>query len=386
MRLLMVNYEFPPIGGGGGNAHQFLLQQYATQPDLQVDVVTSGLNSGVIREDFASQIWLHKVGVRKKELHFWRKSEVLSWLLRARRVYDGLLKQHPYDLAHAFFAFPSAWLCYRRVQQLPYLISLRGSDVPGYNERLGLDYRLLSGLFRRIWAGAAGVVANSSGLRDLASAFMPALALKVIPNGVDTKRFFPASDPPSTVRTRLLTVGRLIRRKRTDLLIRMLKQLQDSGVAISLTIAGAGPERGRLQDLAGHLGCDSAIDFQGNVPAEKIAALYRNHDIFVMCSEHEGMSNAMLEALASGLPVVTTACEGAAELVSGCGKIVATAQPEALAAALRPLLDDPQQYRALARAARRRSEELTWAAVAQAYLREYERIVTGAQANGQLTN
>ena len=140
-----------------------------------------------------------------------------------RRVYDNLLKENHYDLAHAFFAFPSAWLCYRRVKQLPYLISLRGSDVPGYNERLGLDYKLLSGLFHRIWSAAAGVVANSRGLSDLASAFMPALDIKVIPNGVDTERFFPATEKPSSP-TRLLAVGRLIPRKRTDLLLIALRR------------------------------------------------------------------------------------------------------------------------------------------------------------------
>ena len=64
---------------------------------------------------------------------------------------------------------------------LPYILSLRGSDVPGYNQRLSFDYRLLSGLFRRIWTQASMVVANSRGLKKLANIFMPDLDIKVIP-------------------------------------------------------------------------------------------------------------------------------------------------------------------------------------------------------------
>jgi len=375
MRLLMVNYEFPPIGGGAGNAHKFLLHQFARQRDLHVDVLTSGLEPGLIQEDFAPNIRIYKVGVRKKELHFWRKSEVVAWLFRARRVYDSLLNQHSYDLAHAFFAFPSAWLCYRRVKQLPYLISLRGSDVPGYNERLGLDYKLLSGLFRRIWSAAAGVVANSSGLRDLASVFMPALDIKVIPNGVDTDRFFPVAEKPAASPMRLLTVGRLIPRKRTEWMLIALKHLNDAGCEASLTIAGEGPESAALKEKTVDLDLDDQVRFKGIVPSEEIPALYRDHDIFVICSAHEGMSNAMLEALASGLPVVTTACEGAEELISGCGRIVISSEPADIAAALQELIDDPQQHRAISSVARQRAEEFTWTAVAEAYLNEYKRII-----------
>lgn len=375
MRLLMVNYEFPPIGGGAGNAHKFLLHQFVGQRDLHVDVLTSGLEPGLIQEDFAPNVRIYKVGLHKKELHFWRKSEIVTWLFKARRVYDNLLNQNSYDLAHAFFAFPSAWLCYRRVNRLPYLISLRGSDVPGYNDRLGLDYKLLAGLFRRIWSGAAGVVANSRGLCDLASAFMPALDIKVIPNGVDTDRFFPVAKKPAASPMRLLTVGRLISRKRTEWMLIALKHLNDAGCEAFLTIAGAGPESDALKEKTVNLDLDDQVWFKGIVPSEEIPALYRDHDIFVMCSDHEGMSNAMLEALASGLPVVTTACEGAEELISGCGRIVISSEPADIAAALQELIDDPQQHRVMSSAARQRAEEFTWTVVAEAYLNEYKRII-----------
>ena len=152
----MVNFEFPPIGGGAPQAHRQLLNQYAHIPDLHVDVLTSGLGRVLQCEPFAERITLHRVPLRKANLHYWRKTEVIAWLFKARRQYRHLLRQSDYDLVHSFFAFPSGYLPYRFAARLPYILSLRGSDVPGYNVRLGLDYFLLAGLFRRIWRDLPG--------------------------------------------------------------------------------------------------------------------------------------------------------------------------------------------------------------------------------------
>ncbi len=131
MKILMLNYEFPPIGGGAANAHLCLLKQYADNDDLQVDVLTSAPKPGIVTEKFADNITIYRVGIHKKHLHFWRKIEVIEWLVRAKSHYRRLLRENNYDLVHAFFGFPTGWLCYRTAGKLPYIISLRGSDVPG---------------------------------------------------------------------------------------------------------------------------------------------------------------------------------------------------------------------------------------------------------------
>ncbi|MCJ7778753.1 MAG: glycosyltransferase, partial [Sedimentisphaerales bacterium] len=198
MNILMLNYEFPPIGGGAGNAHLCLLRQYADNSDLRIDVLTSAPKPGFFTETLSKNITIYKVGLHKKNLHFWRKAEVIEWLLKARPCYRKLLRENNYDLVHAFFGFPTGWLCYHSRDKLPYIISLRGSDVPGYNIRLGLDYKLMTGLFRRIWSCAAAVVANSEGLRRLALEFMPTLDIGVIPNGIDTEKYYPSQKQEQT--------------------------------------------------------------------------------------------------------------------------------------------------------------------------------------------
>lgn len=164
MKILMLNYEFPPIGGGAGKAHLCMLKDFADNNNLVIDVLTSAPRPGFTVENFSENITIYKVGVHKKNLHYWRKIEVIEWLLKAQRHYRKLLRENNYDLAHAFFGFPTGWLSYRTANKLPYIISLRGSDVPGKHARLKLDYKVFGPLFKVIWKKAAALVANSEGL------------------------------------------------------------------------------------------------------------------------------------------------------------------------------------------------------------------------------
>jgi len=380
MNLFMLNYEFPPIGGGAGKAHLALLTEFAKNSRLKIDVLTSAPKPGLMVERFSENITIYKVGLHKKQLHFWRKAEVVEWLFKARLHYRQLLRRNSYDLVHAFFGFPTGWLPYRTAQKIPYIISLRGSDVPGYNIRLSLDYKLMAGLFRRIWSGAAAVVANSRGLRNLALQFMPDLNIIVIPNGIDIEKFHPAEKKGLNKPIQVLTVCRLITRKRIDLLIKAVGQAKKAGQNIQLNIAGEGNLMDKLQQLAQTSGIADSINFMGRVPAEQMPELYRRNDIFVMCSAHEGMSNAMLEAMASGLPIITTACEGAEELIDNNGIIVEQPRETDIAAAIKRISEDQQVFSSMAAAARKRAALFSWSSVAEKYLECYQKILKTKKA------
>jgi glycosyltransferase involved in cell wall biosynthesis len=374
-KLLMLNYEFPPIGGGAANAHLCLLKQYTDRSELKVDVLTSAPKPGLFAEKLSENITIYKVGVHKKDLHFWRRREVIEWLIKAQFSYRKMLRENDYDLVHAFFGFPTGWLCYRTAGKLPYIISLRGSDVPGYNIRLGLDYKLLAGLFQKIWHNAAVIVANSQGLRQLALQFMPDMKIDVIPNGVDTERFYPAEEKRLERPIKLLTVCRLVSRKRIDLLIRAVSQAKQVGINTQLNIAGEGNLMPKLQRLARELNIADSVIFMGRVPAEQMPQLYRDNDIFVMSSAHEGMSNAMLEAMASGLPIITTRCEGVEELIEDNGFVVESPEAESIAQAIEELLEHQEAYERMSIAARRRAQKFSWSSVAHQYLQLYDKLL-----------
>jgi glycosyltransferase involved in cell wall biosynthesis len=375
MKILMLNYEFPPIGGGAGHAHRCLLGEYSRNKNLHVDVLTSGCGPGLVREDFADNIRIYKVGIHKKNLHYWRKLEVVEWLFKARRLYFRLLGENSYDLSHAFFAFPTGWLCYKTANQLPYILSLRGSDVPGYNVRLGLDYKLMAGLFRRIWSGASLVAANSRGLSELAKRFMPDLDIPVIPNGVDINCYHPGPSKMPGRPINLLSVGRLISRKRIDWLIEVVGFAARGGLDIRLNIIGDGNLLAELRKKAADMNVSDRVVFMGLVERRQMPDMYRANDIFVMASQHEGMSNAMLEAIASGLPVVSTACEGAQELIADNGIIVNYPDLRDFAAAIKVIALDAEKYKAMSEAGRRIAEKFSWSAVADRYMQYYEQLI-----------
>jgi len=374
MKILMLNYEFPPIGGGAANAHLRLLTQYAHNTDLRVDVLTSAPKPGVVSEQFSENIAIHKVGIHKKDLHFWRKVEVIEWLVRAKSHYRRLLRQDGYDLVHAFSGFPTGWLCYRAKGGPPYIISLRGSDVPGRHARLQLEYKILAPVFRRIWRNAAALVACSEGLKDRALRFLPSVSIDVIPNGVEIEKFHPGQSGETSDKLRLLTVGRLSATKRVEMLIDAVEILHIDGVKLHLTVAGGGQLEPQLKDTVSNRNLGEIVEIAGRIDPEKMPHLYRESDIFVSASLQEGMSNAMLEAMASGLPIITTRCEGVDELIADNGVIVERANAEEIAGAVRTVADNPQMRTDMAVAARGRAKHYTWSRVADEYLSLYERV------------
>jgi glycosyltransferase involved in cell wall biosynthesis len=376
MKILMINYEFPPIGGGAGQAHLAILKQYAGKGDLRVDVLTSAPKPGFAVQKLSKNVTLYTVGVHKKNLHYWRKIEVVEWILKATPFYRRLLKENSYDLVHAFFGLPTGWLCYKTANRLPYIISLRGSDVPGGHARLQFEYKLLGPLLKRIWTKASALVACSDGLKDRALRFLPSANIDIIPNGIDLDRFHPASSMELSGELKLLTVGRLSVTKRFGMLVETIEILIKQGKNVCLTISGGGGLRDELKNLVEQKKLTNVINLTGRIESEKMPEVYRQHDMFVSASMQEGMSNAMLEAMASALPIITTNCEGVEELISDNGIVVGKDSAESLAEAIVALADNQQQYNMMCMAARHQAGKFSWQTVAEEYIKLYHHVMS----------
>jgi glycosyltransferase involved in cell wall biosynthesis len=374
---MMLNYEFPPIGGGAGKAHQAILKQYAIRNDILVDVVTSGPKPGSYVEKLSDNITIYKVGVHKKNLHHWHKIEVVEWLARAHWTYHRLIKENKYDLVHAFFGLPTGWLCYRTAKKLPYIISLRGSDVPGGNVRLRFEYKLFGPLLKRIWTRASGLVACSEGLKARALGFLSSANIDVIPNGVDLDRFYPAPAGELSGKLKLVTVGRLSATKRIEMLIGAVEILGKKGADVCLRIAGGGGMAKQLKAMVEQRKLTGIIKFSGRVGTDKMPDVYRQNNMFVSATMQEGMSNAMLEAMASGLPIITTKCEGVEELISDNGIVAGEDSADSLANAIIKLAGNQQEYKTMCAAARRKAETFGWDKVAQGYIKLYQLVLSG---------
>jgi len=197
MRILMINYEFPPLGGGAANACYYMLKEFAKRKDLKIDLVTASDKNKYQRSKFSDNITVHKLKVKKKSLHFWKMSEMLEWSVKAFFYARKLKNKKKYNLCHSWFGWPCGMIAYSL--NIPYIVALRGSDVPGYNSRLKLlDKMLFSWISKLVWKKAKAVIANSDGLRKLA---LKTLRKKigVIYNGIDTEEFKPSSRKPSNI-------------------------------------------------------------------------------------------------------------------------------------------------------------------------------------------
>jgi len=379
MRVLYFNYEFPPLGGGAGNASYYLLGEYAKIADLQVDFVTASVDGQYHHLQIGENVHIHRlpIGKNPENIHYQTKKELISYTWNAYWFARKLCKKNKYDLTHSFFSVPCGFISMllKWEFRLPYIVSLRGSDVPYYSERFTTLYKFITPIIRRIWNSSFFVIANSQGLKELALKSQSKKEIGIIYNGVDTDEFFPAFEKRSSENFTIICVSRVTPRKGIRFLIQAFKLLCGRYDNIRLVIVGDGNEKQSLEDLAQGLDIKNKIEFAGAVAHEKIFEYYQRANVFVLPSLNEGMSNVMLEALASGLPVIATDTGGTKELLSEGvnGFVVRMKDPDDLAEKIEKLIINNELEGKMSAEGRILAEKLSWKSAANKYIDLYQK-------------
>ena len=175
--------------------------------------------------------------------------------------------------------------------------------------------------------------------------------IEVVENGIDCDRFTPG---PLDRPRRLLFVGRLTDVKGIPVLLEVFNVLADQYPDLELRIVGDGPQRSAYQERCRELGIDDRVNFVGDVPYHEMADHYRQSRIFVLPSRNEGLPRTVLEAMASGTPVVTTALPQLESVVDGAGYTVQAGEVGEFVKTIRRLLDDESHCRELGETGRNR--------------------------------
>jgi len=265
----------------------------------------------------------------------------------ARRVVERLWRDEgPFDLIDAHFVYPDGYAAVRigRKFRVPVVISARGTDVNLYPELRGIGAKV-----RWTLKHADALIAVSSHLRDrMVSLGADPGKCAVVPNGVNFERFC-VRQTPGHEPSRILTVCNLVPGKGVDVLLRAAALLKKN--PLEVRVAGDGPERSRLEVLARQLGMSGMVRFLGRVPHERMPAVYAEADLFCLASRAEGCPNVVLEALASGVPVVATSVGGIPEWVENGrnGFLVEAPEPKAFRTVVEKALStrwDPADIRA----------------------------------------
>jgi glycosyltransferase involved in cell wall biosynthesis len=387
-RILCLNYEYPPLGGGAGNATANIAREM-TRQGAEVLVVTSAFKGlpALERTDGFSIRRIPTIRRREEKCAAW---EMAVFMASACLSLPSAVRRFKPDAILAFFGIPCgppSWLV-KAFSGTPYVVSLRGGDVPGFQPYdLARMHALTGPLIRFLWCRAGAVVPNSAGLAALARAFEPRLDYPVIPNGVDSELYRPHRTVRRAGPVRLFFHGRVVYQKGLDVLLDALGHLPHvpdvpgaaHEPAWELHVAGDGPQRAQLEAQARALHIADRIFFRGWMRRPELAEIMRDMDAYVFASRDEGMPNAVLEAMASGLPVVATRIAGSEELVvpETTGLLVAPGSSEELTRALARIIGGPERTRgqtedwrrSLGLAGRERVEkEYSWASVAASYL------------------
>lgn len=366
IRLLFLNYEFPPVGGGAAYASLATARELVSLGH-SVDFLTTA-TPGAAEDAEIGGVRVYRVRSYRRGVHEVGLPGAFSFVCAAAARLPSISRRVSYDVYHYYFSLPTGVLS--RLpgphQCRPYVISLRGSDVPGYNPKLARYHRAMLPITRRIWRGAHRVVANSQALRSLALESAPGMTIDVILNGTD---LFPRNGTHGGgPGLRVLAVSRLIARKGLDVLIKAIGRLHAE--PISLDIAGDGPDRELLEQLARSCGVADRVRFHGFMDRPALASLYEQADIFVLASLAESCSMALLEAMGWGLPIIATRVGGTPELIDhgSNGLLIRADDVDELTTAIRELAHDDARRerftvtnRALAR------DRFSWRSVAEAY-------------------
>jgi glycosyltransferase involved in cell wall biosynthesis len=447
MRILIINYEFPPIGAGGGKASHkiagclvdmghtvrvitsrptqlytfignislligfalwswviYLKMSNFAEEDISDHGFTilgtlllligfilrhTGLTweltnpiRGLKRLEFVDGVEVRRIPVLRQRQEYSSTFEMGTFLVSG--LWHSLFEARDFkpDIVHVFFGIPDGpigWLL-KRAYGLPYLISLRGADVPSDEvKRFARHYKFLRPLIRWLWRDADAVVAVSNGLRDYASQTSPNLPIEVITNEIELSVFTPPQQRNGDGPVRLLFVGRFNAFKNVERLIEAADRLKEMGVEnFELQLVGDGERRGRVEQLVVDKGLTKRVHFHGWVDREEIVQQYREADLFVTATTWEGMPNTVLEGMACGLPVVATRASGLEELVrEGVnGYLVNINDPGALADRLAVLINNPYERRRMSKESRKIAEqEFAWEYIAEQYERIYTRIL-----------
>lgn len=367
-------------------AHRF--QRNDGQGRVNYEIVRAALNHGyhvtVLATHCAEEIANHpqarfvKAGPERLPTELLRNvvfaTTTARWLRRHRQEVDlvqanGFVTWEPCDVVAAHFIHKT----WGGSSHYPF------KTASPYSMYQRLYTFLNSRWEKKAYLSATLVIAVSKSIgREVVSLGVPTGRVKVIPNGVDTDQFHPGAgnrtkfNLPLKVPLALFVGDIRTPRKNLDTVLKALLQVPEAFLAVAGNAEGS-----PFPGLARELGVEKRVIFLGKVA--EIEVLMRSVDLFVFPSRYEAHPLVLLEAMASGVPMIVSASFGAADFIGTSGKVLLDAEDaNTLAAEMRAILANPQKRQAMSTAGRDLALTMQWPSMASAYLKVYEELAAKA--------
>lgn len=336
MKVLILNYEYPPIGGGAGVITANIAKGLA-QRDHEVTVLTTWFE-GEKEVDFTENLRTIRLKSKRKHIYKSNPREMWSWVVYAKKFLKKHLLKEKYDLCFANFAIPGGEVAYtmRHRFNMPYAIISHGHDIPWFFPEQMFWYHVLTyHWIRSICLQSEVNFVQSEEMKNNIDSFLGKRHVNkniIIHNGWDSNFF----KPDYTKRTDEFTIifpGRLVKQKDPLSFLKAVNLLTKKIEKLKVNILGDGPLRKQMQRFVDDNKLNDIVDFKSWISKTEMLEQYQSASITVLPSLNEGMSIATLEALACGQYVITTDVSRNSELITAGynGDLVEKRNPEQLA-------------------------------------------------------
>jgi glycosyltransferase involved in cell wall biosynthesis len=312
IRILVLNYEFPPVGGGGGRVSEDLCRVFAARGHC-VRVLTSHVMQ-LPRKEWRDGYEVLRIPVGRNSCDRCTPVEMASFVgLASGRVLYDAVRWKP-DIIHVHFAVPTgplAWLA-RRLTGVPYVLTAHLGDVPGgCPEQTDRLFRVVKPFTVPVWRSAAHITAVSEFTRRLAETAY-GLPVETVLNGVNLDTCRPNLSLSGPTR-RLIFAGRFTTQKNVLFLIDLLSRVRD--LNCTLDMFGDGPLNSAVRARVNEYGLSERVRLHGWVPPEQVEQAMSASDVLVLPSLSEGLSVVGIRALAFGLAILASNVGGNLGLV-----------------------------------------------------------------------
>ncbi|HHX77276.1 MAG TPA: glycosyltransferase family 4 protein [Firmicutes bacterium] len=324
MRILMLSWEFPPqvVGGLARHVHGLSLALAEAREDVSVITLAPEGDLSPSREDLAGAE-IHRIKpypLAASSFPLWALHMNIAMLEKA----VVLANRNPFDLVHAHdWLVAYAGRALKHIYRIPLIATIHATEY-GRNGGLYSDeQRYISDVEWWLAYEAWRVICCSDYMRKALQRLfqVPEDKLKVIYNGVTPELFQareeedPVAGPASQERI-IFYIGRLVPEKGVQILLQAAPRILDACPAARFVIAGDGPYRGELEELASRMGIKDKVHFPGFIADKERNRLYRQAAVSVIPSLYEPFGIVALEAMAAGAPLVVADCGGLGEIVT----------------------------------------------------------------------
>jgi glycosyltransferase involved in cell wall biosynthesis len=318
MKILMLNYEYPPLGGGAGICTKYESEGLA-KLGHKVTVITTWFK-GEKEVEENNNLKIIRLKSKRKVEHKSGIFEKLDWAKKSKEFLKEYCKNNKFDVCITNFTIPGGIVgkYLKKKFKIPFIIISHGHDVPWFFPKEMFKYHILTfPWIKNICNSCDRLVLLTSQMKENGDKFMGKQKYKnvIIPNGCESNKFKPNYNKKSK-KFKIIFVGRFTIQKDPMTFLKGIKVFSEKNTDFLVNILGDGPLRNEMETFVKKNNLSDKINFLGWVSKEKMLEEYQSANIQVMSSLAEAMSIAALESLCCGQYLLSTPVSGNTDIIN----------------------------------------------------------------------